>query len=198
MALIGLNGFKTAGKDTVYEYICDYYQTSDIPITIQRVGFADKLKVVAYDAIFKHKISPLENHTGKQYPAEEKIAVLNEAKELPVSEFLNVRELLQNLGQAGREHFGETFWIQQALSEDVLKRADLTVVTDVRYENEAEHIKNLGGVIWEVRRPGLESDGHASEQPLPKDLVDVVIDNSGTLNDLKKQVYDLTLTREVI
>jgi hypothetical protein len=191
MTLIGLNGFKTAGKDTVYEFIRDYYQAADTITTVQRVGFADKLKVVAYDALFKHHVAPIEEAAGREYPAEEKIAVLNESKELPVNEFLSVRELLQNLGQAGREHFGETFWIEQALNEDVLAQADITVVTDVRYPNEAEYIRALGGEIWEIHRPGLESDGHASEQPLPAGLIDCVVDNSGSLDDLRERVYGL-------
>src|SRR5690606_24199645 len=151
----------------------------------------DKLKVVAYDSLFKHLISPLEQRAGRQLGAENKINFINDNKEEQIAEDISVREFLQNLGQAGREHFGETFWIEQALSEDVLARADLTVVTDVRYPNEAEHIRALGGEIWEIHRPGLESDGHASEQPLPEELVDWVIYNTGTLEDLKHNVYGL-------
>jgi hypothetical protein len=191
MTLIGLNGFKTAGKDTVYGFIRDYYQAADTITTVQRVGFADKLKVVAYDALFKHIVSPLEQIAGRQLGAEDKISFINDNKEAQIAEDINVREFLQNLGQAGREHFGETFWIEQALSEDILAQADLTVVTDVRYPNEAQHIKDLGGTVWWVDRPGLESDGHASEQPLPEDLIDCVVDNSGSLDDLREHVYRL-------
>ncbi|MES2972410.1 MAG: hypothetical protein V4757_02330 [Pseudomonadota bacterium] len=32
------------------------------------------------------------------------------------------------------------------------------VVPDVRFRNEAEVIKNMGGVIWQIQRPGLEAD----------------------------------------
>lgn len=192
MTLIGLNGFKTAGKDTVYEFIRDYFEQHYYRhVDIQRVGFADKLKVVAYDSLFKHIVSPLEQSAGRQLGAENKINFINDNKEEQIAEDINVREFLQNLGQAGRERFGETFWIEQALSEDVLARADLTVVTDVRYPNEAQHIKDLGGDIWLVNRPGLESDGHASEQPLPADLIDCVVDNSGSLDDLRERVYGL-------
>lgn len=192
MTLIGLNGFKTAGKDTVYGFIRDYFEQHYYRhVVIQRVGFADKLKVVAYDSLFKHLISPLEQSAGRQLGAENKISFINDSKEEQIAEDISVREFLQNLGQAGREHFGETFWIEQALNEDVLARADLTVVTDVRYPNEAQHIKDLGGTVWRVDRPGLESDGHASEQPLPQDLIDITIDNTGTLDDLRHEVYDV-------
>jgi hypothetical protein len=29
------------------------------------------------------------------------------------------------------------------------------VITDVRFENEAQAVRNMGGVIWQVKRPGM-------------------------------------------
>jgi hypothetical protein len=62
------------------------------------------------------------------------------------------------------------------------------VITDVRYENEAQRILDLGGVVWAIDRVGIKSDGHASERPLPADLVDWTIYNDGTVADLERKV----------
>jgi hypothetical protein len=93
--------------------------------------------------------------------------------------------------------FGDTFWIDQVLPTPAPGKpevdlhnldyrfggADVAVITDVRYPNEAERVQALGGCVIEVTRPGLNSDGHASETPLPRELVDLVIENDGTLED---------------
>lgn len=119
------------------------------------------------------------------------------------------RQYLQNVGNEARKLFGDTFWIDmvlpptraayegwedqvQAAQAAVLERlypgVDCLCITDLRYPNEAERVKALGGVVWEVQRPGLESDGHASEQPLPGALIDYVIDNVGSIRDLEDSV----------
>jgi hypothetical protein len=125
---------------------------------------------------------------------------------------LTGRQYLQNFGNHARAVFGDTFWIDQVLpaphySFDSLDRetwlnprenernlkqrypnVDVLCITDLRYENEAERIKLLGGVIWEVQRPGLTSDGHITEQPLPRELVDAEIINDSTLDVLEARV----------
>jgi hypothetical protein len=60
--------------------------------------------------------------------------------------------------------------------------------TDLRYPNEAQRILDLGGEVWEIIRPGLSSDGHASETPLPRELVSRRIRNDGHLLNLRYEV----------
>lgn len=62
------------------------------------------------------------------------------------------------------------------------------VFTDERFPNEAQRIIDLGGFNIEVVRPGVESDGHASELVLPRDLIKHTIINDGTLTDLRRKV----------
>lgn len=66
--------------------------------------------------------------------------------------------------------------------------ADFCLVTDVRFDNEAERIIELGGSIWRIVRDGSGAGEHASEQELPGELVSITIDNNGTLNDLSESV----------
>lgn len=128
---------------------------------------------------------------------------------------LTGREYLQNLGNEARNVFGEDFWVDQVLprpalsaeviggsSRDVPRHlsvlnservqqeygTDYLAITDLRYPNEAQRVRDLGGEVWEIIRPGLSSDGHASEKPLPKGLTTYRIVNDGTLQDLRYEV----------
>lgn len=118
-------------------------------------------------------------------------------------EQLTGRRYLQNLGNQARPIFGEDFWVDQVLPPIGLTPGaqryalnafypgvDVLCITDLRYENEARRVKALGGVIWEVVRPGTGSDGHASEQPLPPELIDWMIHNDGNLDTLEDYVSE--------
>jgi hypothetical protein len=64
-------------------------------------------------------------------------------------------------------------------------------VPDVRFDNEASLIQELGGVIVKINRDSEQGDGHASEAGISGRLVDYVIDNNGTLEDLEQQAKEL-------
>jgi hypothetical protein len=50
---------------------------------------------------------------------------------------------------------------------------------------EAAMIRELGGELWEIRRPGYnDTSSHRSEAGLPGTVFDRVISNDGTLTDL--------------
>ena len=74
---------------------------------------------------------------------------------------------------------------QQKLGRDV-------VIDDVRFPNEADMIRRLGGELWLVDRPGTAYEGgHAIEGALVDLMPDAVINNSGTLEDLQEIVHGL-------
>ncbi|MEG1679027.1 MAG: hypothetical protein RR326_02930 [Stenotrophomonas sp.] len=64
------------------------------------------------------------------------------------------------------------------------------VITDVRFPNEAAMIRQLGGQIWQIRRPGYEAGGtgHASDTDGSEFSPDLVVTNSGSLEDLRATV----------
>lgn len=122
----------------------------------------------------------------------------------PVTTFSG-RSFLQWFGtEVGRDVFGDTFWIDQVLPVDwgngpqgtqaLLDRkygTDHILITDCRFPNEAARVRLLGGAVIEVIRPQLIKPGedtHASEQPLPRELVDVTIINDSDLGTLRWRV----------
>lgn len=209
MQLIGINGFMGSGKDTTYGFIAKHHRGA------LRVAFADKLKSIAALAIgFDPELDTqalvdLMNECKEFWDFEiskRLTSMPGEQACMEVTHFTG-RQYLQWLGANARVVFGDTFWIDQVLpaldpADYYVKRGanarlkkmypdtDLVVVTDVRYPNEAERVQQLGGKVWEVVRPGLTSDGHSSEIPLPRELVDTVIQNDGSLAELSATVKE--------
>lgn len=199
--LIGINGFKGSGKDTVYGFLAGAQQDKNVA----RVAFADRLKLMAVSALGVNLgDDEFQLTVADQLKADGVLDVSWGALEHHGTHITG-RQYLQFFGAEARRLFGDTFWINQVLPEpgpgwqlsgpELLEIAypdvDVLVVTDVRYENEARRVKALGGEVWEVVRSGLESDGHSSEVPLPRDVVDLTIHNNGSFDDLRERVIEL-------
>jgi hypothetical protein len=75
--------------------------------------------------------------------------------------------------------------------EGVLSDLQKWAVTDVRFPNEADHIRAAGGKVIKVVRPALEGkqgDTHASETSIDEIEPDILLINDGTRDDLLAQV----------
>ena len=166
MKLIGITGKTRSGKDTVAKYLWEQHEFS-------RIALADPLKIAAR-SIFGLSHEQVFDDSLK----EEVIPYWG----------MSPRQLFQQLGtEAVKGTFGEDTWVRRWLiSYSVLSKTDHVVVPDVRFDIEAETIRNLGGIIIEVQRgPGLvgSTGDHVSEHGLST-LPDVVISNDGTLDEL--------------
>lgn len=96
------------------------------------------------------------------------------------------------LGQVCRDVLGEAVWLNRVLPPGELK--DPICISDVRQENEYWAIKERGGVVWRVTRPGTEKRG--MDGLLDHLEFDFHIENRGSLFDLRGSVqaaisYDL-------
>jgi len=102
------------------------------------------------------------------------------------------RELLQTLGtEWGRAFVGPDVWVtiaRRRIEELGPTPLEPVVVADVRFDNEAAAIREMGGQVWRVERPGFVTGGHASEQGVSPDLVDFVIHNDGDVDALRRIV----------
>jgi|AntDeeMinimDraft_5_1070356.scaffolds.fasta_scaffold14394_1 hypothetical protein len=116
---------------------------------------------------------------------------------------LTPREIFQRLGdEVARTHIDTDIWLHRAIREmhDVLDEAGEAapiVITDVRYTNEADLVRALGGHLWHIQGPtrrGNEYDDrptdttHPSEAGLPIAADDRVLINEDTLDVLRRQV----------
>lgn len=101
------------------------------------------------------------------------------------------RRLLQNLGVAVREHLGQGSWVE-AGEEQIERTQGPVVVTDVRFPNEMQMIRRRGGRIARVVRPGTgPANEHVSEHAVTEEDCDMLIENTGSLDDLQKLIVKL-------
>jgi hypothetical protein len=124
---------------------------------------------------------------------------------------MSIREFLQKLGTDGlREGLHPDVWVN-ALMADYEEESDkfvrLTedgfeewekgnlpnwVITDCRFPNEAQAIKNAGGIIIRVDRPGYKAtNAHVSERALDNWDFDYKLQNGSDLLSLMFSVHNI-------
>lgn len=172
--IVGLTGKKGAGKDMIGSYLIEQHG-------FVRVSFADALKE-SVAALFDIPVEQLE--TWKNDPhAIVSIGIAVEEGWMVGGRTMTVRQFLQRYGtEAHREVFGDGFWLdvaRQRIAELHAQGHQRLVFTDVRFDNEAELIRTLGGQVVRIWRPEAEvsDDSHASEQ-LPQADYAIVNDRS--------------------
>lgn len=181
LTVIGLAGHAGSGKDTVADYLVEHHN-------FKRVAFADALKQLAV------KINPLVPVEGVELNGQEveilPMAWLVEAVGWDEAKGqAGVREALQDIGQAVREVIGSHAWT--SIVEDIIEDDEgrtRFVISDVRYPNEADVVRQYrNSELWHVKRPGHGPiNGHESE--LIEFSVDLTIDNSGSIEDLHREI----------
>lgn len=107
---------------------------------------------------------------------------------------LTPRYLMQTLGtEWGREVINKDLWIKVAHAQitSLRSRGHPVVIDDMRFPNELALIKQLGGQTVRIIRPGADYTGmtkHSSEMALSSEVLDFVIYNDGTLDQLRSKV----------
>lgn len=103
---------------------------------------------------------------------------------------LTHRQLLQWFGEAIRRQINENFWILSMFS--TYSDSNFWIISDVRYKNEAEAIREKGGFLIRLLRLESQSNTHISETDLDDyPNFDVLILNDSSLESLFEKVKEL-------
>ena len=160
-ALLGITGKAGSGKSTAAQVLIDAGWV--------RIKFADPLKdMLRAIGLTEDQI---EGHL-KEVPCD-----LLQGK--------TPRWAMQSLGtEWGRGCIGERFWLDIARRKIALAMAAglSVVVDDVRFENEAQVIRELGGLVLGISRNVNVSSGHVSEKGTTVDMTHI---NNGTVAELR-------------
>lgn len=188
MKLVALCGLHGAGKDTVAD-----------ALPARKLAFADVLYREVAEAFFV-AVEELKCRETKEVPTD--ALKLRNCSSSGFACFLDdcgwpfelmhsprsPRQILQWWGDYRRaqdpEYFVKAVQIEVQVSE---WDCDDVVITDCRFPNEAAMVRQLGGKIWQVVRPGHNPpcSGHASETTGDEFAPDVVIRNAGSIEDLR-------------
>lgn len=138
--IIGLVGFPRSGKDAAADYLVKEHGFT-------RVAFGDGVKslLLATDKSYKDSLEALE--ASKNNPEH------------------NTRQKLQVLGEVLR-NYDMDFWVKTAMEKiKGLPEDAKIVITDIRYQNEFHLVKDMGGEVIGIKRPGFGPvNNHVSEQ----------------------------------
>jgi hypothetical protein len=144
MKIIGLSGKMGSGKNYIAEKIIYPYFKNSYNILI--IGFGDLMKnelyardnTLQYDDLYDHKT-------------------------------FETRNKLQQYGtENGRDKYHADIWIRglDIQIETFRRRSDdncLIIICDVRFINEAEYIKNKGGIIFRINSPNRSNIRYLKE-----------------------------------
>ena len=206
--IIGVCGFIGSGKDTIADYLVGFHG-------YRRDSFAGTLKD-AVAAVFGWDRELLEGRTPEARAWREQ-ADQWWANRLNMPN-LTPRWVLQYWGtEVCRKAFHDDIWIA-ALEARLSRRSDDTVISDVRFPNEIQSIRNAGGkIVWVKRgelpswygvalaansntpQPNASSEilqdlgVHISETAWVGTKFDYEIDNNGTIEELYANIKNLVL-----
>lgn len=172
--LIAFTGKKQSGKTTASDYLFKYHN-------FLSYAFAGKLKLVCQDlfALSNEQVDGnLKERIDERYG-------------------LSPRNILQKFGsEVGREIYRD-IWIKclERKIQHLLDNKINIVISDLRFNNEAEWIQSKGGLIVALERPQTEvNDTHISESGINTEYIDYrIINTYDTLEDfyieIDKVVY---------
>lgn len=178
--VIGLIGKKRSGKNTFASVFTEEFGWKE-------AAFADPLRTMLLDLdpliiAPSVRLSDIVNRHGWEV-----------AKGEP-----EVRRLMQVFGtEVIRKRVGETYWTDVMATRlgGALYAGKRTIISDVRFPNEAELTAEYGGTLVRIERPGLTAgDAHASETALDNFPVDLTVTNDGDLWSFMDQARNIAQT----
>lgn len=168
--LIGLVGAPGAGKDTVADRLAAQHGWI-------RLSFADRLRD------FVAEIDPVYRQLLRVYDGDYEAA----KRAQPY-----IRERLVEVGNGARNLIDPDVWVNPVIddAEYFMEELELNVViTDVRFQNEADHIAVLDGEVVSVGRPDRDAEpGHTNDSLELIQNARLGIENTGDIDLLADTV----------
>lgn len=175
MKIIGITGRARTGKDTLANFLVEDHG-------FLKLSFAAPIRAFASD-ITGIPVAELENGPAKEAPLEWLGGV-------------SPRYIMQTVGtEWGRDMIDRDLWVkvvEQKIRQARRSGAAGVVISDVRFDNEAEFIRQWGGRVVELARPGTAAvAAHSSEDGIETDLIDAWFVNSGAMSELRMYAASL-------
>jgi hypothetical protein len=187
--VILLSGKKRSGKSTAAGLL------KTIDNSVKEVAFATPLKQIL-SGTFNVPYQELDEWKNNDRYCIHNISPEDDVKDM-VYEVQSYRAIMQNFGDSVKKSFGKDIWVHRAyeLIQEYFQFTDTVVVSDWRYVNEytylAEMLKNVKIVTVRISTADAAEDIHSSEMELDDYAFDIIIDNTGTLEDLKESLKGL-------
>lgn len=184
--LIGIYGRARSGKDTAADYLAKR-------LGLYKYAFAEPLKTM------------LKSVFGDHFHEGDRSGICPETG-------VSYRVMMQTLGTEWGRALNDNVWVNlvgkrwKLVLDQNYSPADSAskfagglviggmVLSDVRFDSEAEWIRDQGGLVVYIHRDAEKQVGvigHASEKGICPTLVDYLVDNNGTLSQLYQNLESL-------
>ncbi|MHA6140924.1 deoxynucleotide monophosphate kinase family protein [Pseudomonas mohnii] len=148
----------------------------DLPFILAAQAFFNLSNEQSWDALEGTKIDSFWNMTPKE--------MIDLIKTKALEKFPDFKD---RRDATPMQNINNTAFIQRAGLDTTNKK--IIIIKDIRFENEAEYIRSIGGAIWHIVRDNAEQvTQHSSELGIEIHRGDIVIHNNGTLDEYKSQL----------
>lgn len=174
ISLVGLTGPAGCGKDTVADLLERHHHFA-------KIALADPLKR-GLEAMFGWQRHQWLNRNWKE-------AVDPDLGFSP-------RKAMQTLGTEWGRGMNDELWIKvctrqtkKLMDMSMLHQYNGVVVSDIRFENEADMIRQQGGVVIHLTRQNIANvRHHTSENGIEFDRKDFLVHNNGPIDDTMTRI----------
>jgi hypothetical protein len=186
MYKIAISGKANTGKNTLSKMIVkELRKDRDAYLGVKYMAFADPIKEMVrqmFPSLPRNYLYGSSKYRGEIIPG-----AFKDGKPL------TIRQLLLDLGTAVGRGYKETVWLDNFdFRLDKVKYKKIIMVTDVRFRNEFEHLKNKG--FYQIRlyrdtgQPAIQHVSESNQNTIADSEFDYVIHNDKGLGDLKREV----------
>ena len=183
--IIGLTGKKQVGKDTLAKHLIEKYG-------YVKYAFADSLKQACKEIFLlndEQMDGDLKEVVDKRWKLSPRTLFQRVGTEMFREQLLNIFSEIKCGNNIWVYRF--KLWYQQELK----KNKDLKVViTDCRFPDEIDIVKQLNGVVIKINRNNSIIDKHVSETNIDNIVGDYVLENNSTIDNYYKQL-DLIMNK---
>lgn len=173
MNLIAIHGFKQSGKDTLADLLVDEFGYT-------KVAFADRLKEAIHHIFGIDRKLLFGDDQDKQQLSpvrwEDLLHIRKTETDHPTH--LSIRELLQVFATEICRDKIPSIWYRYLPIPPNAK----VVISDCRFRNEAEFLKERRATLIKVNRMNVHSTNHESERGLPDEMMDHILSNDRDLH----------------
>jgi hypothetical protein len=194
--IIGVTGKARSGKDTFAELLAEeLYESTGRKFIL--MAYASELKNrvqkdfdLAYDQLWGDQ---KEVEDKRYLKRDDQLQASNIGGTVEKGSYWTPREIMQAYGQFFRTvHYN--FWVDALFRTISYKEYGNVIITDVRHPNEADPIRDRGGLVIKVTRDNkddIHGMEHISETAMDDYNCDFTICNDGDLRELKLEVKGL-------